>query len=145
MDLPEDAKVYSALVDANADGLLAVYANGAATKQGPSSHTAPFHADFPQQLKPGKNVIGLFALAVRGRGGQRNAIAARVVVELEGGKRLEFNTDNSWRAAVVPSTTPNRWTFDDSTWAAANVIGPYNESKPVSSADSTVGPEPLPA
>ncbi len=140
VDLPEDAKVYSGLVDANADGLLAVYVNGTATKQGPSSHTAPFHADFPQELKPGKNVIGLFALAVRGRGGQRNAIAARVVIELEGGKRLEFNTDNSWRAAVVPSATPNRWTFDDSTWAPATAIGPYNESKPVASADSTVGP-----
>jgi hypothetical protein len=64
--------------------LISLYVNGKATLQGPSSHTAPFHADFRQDLTPGKNVIAIGSLAVRNfpATGGRNAIAAHGVIEL---------------------------------------------------------------
>ncbi|MGA2231391.1 MAG: family 78 glycoside hydrolase catalytic domain [Tepidisphaeraceae bacterium] len=156
LNLPDDAKIQSAVIDAAADGLVSLYVNGKATLQGPSSHTAPFHADFPQDLTPGKNVIAIGSLAVRnfrGTGG-RNAIAAHGVIDLQGGTRVEFNTDNTWKAAVVaalsgrgrgaaaPDTTVQWYApeFDDSSWAAATVLGPYSATAVARSADPTIGP-----
>jgi alpha-L-rhamnosidase len=156
LNLPADAKVQSAVIDAAADGLISLYVNGKPTLQGPSNHTAPFHADFPQDLTPGKNVIAIGALAVRnfrGQGG-RNAIAAHGVIDLEGGQRVEFNTDGAWKAAVTAAAAGRgrgaaapdagaQWyaaDFDDSTWAAATVLGPYSTSSLVKSADPTIGP-----
>ena len=130
--------------------------SGKATLQGPSSHTAPFHADFPQDLTPGKNVIAIGSLAVRnfrGTGG-RNAIAAHGVIDLQGGTRVEFNTDNNWKATVLaapagrgrgaaaPDTTAQWYgaDFDDSSWPAATVLGPYSATAVARSADPTIGP-----
>jgi alpha-L-rhamnosidase len=160
VDLPPDAKVRDAVVDAAADGLISLYVNGKATLQGPSSHTAPFHADFGQQLTPGRNLIALGSMSVRGSVGPggRNAIAAHGVIDLESGQRVEFNTDGSWKAAIVnalvtrgrgpfaaPEAPPGdaRWfapDYDDSTWAAATVLGPYSAAALVPSANPTIGP-----
>ncbi|HVT81564.1 MAG TPA: family 78 glycoside hydrolase catalytic domain [Phycisphaerae bacterium] len=141
LTLPENAKVLSASLDANADGLLSLYVNGTATRQGPSSHTAPFHADFGTQLTPGKNTIALGAIAVRNaRGGGRNALAAHGTIDLDNGSRVEFNTDGSWKMAIGPAGNWYAKDFDDSPWSADKAVGPYDASKPVPSADSTVGP-----
>jgi alpha-L-rhamnosidase len=159
LNLPADAKIRDAVIDAAADGLISLYVNGKPTLQGPSSHTAPFHADFGQQLTPGQNLIALGSMAGRGnRGpGARNAIAAHGVIDLENGQRVEFNTDGSWKAAIVsalvahgrgdpiPDAPPAdaRWfaaDFDDATWAAATVLGPYNAAALSRSADPTIGP-----
>src|SRR6185369_620393 len=101
---------------------------GQSTKQGATSHTAPFHAEFGPHLVAGRNVIAINAAAVRNsRGGGKNALAAHGIVELAGGQRVEFNTDGSWRAAVAP--TDANWfaaDFNDSAWKAAAVLGPYS-------------------
>jgi alpha-L-rhamnosidase len=157
--LPSDAKVRSAVIDAAADGLISLFVNDQPTRQGSSAHTAPFHADFGQQLVPGRNVIAIGALGVRlFRGGVRpNAIAAHGVIDLENGQRIEFNTDNSWKAAVVNFPVPGgrggpptpmppeqvRWfarDFDDSSWSAATVLGPYAAADLVRTADPMIGP-----
>lgn len=143
IELPEGAKVLSATVDANADGLISLYVNGNAIHQGPSSHTAPFHGDFVNDLKPGKNTIALFSLAVRRPTpqDQRNAIAARVNIELADGQHIEAITNDRWKATVAPQG--NDWyspSLDDSSWPAATVLGGYDPTKVAPSADSTLGP-----
>jgi alpha-L-rhamnosidase len=156
LDLPAGVKVLDAYLDVSADGLIALYVNGLPTRQGSTSHTAPFHADFGPQLNAGHNLIAILSGAVRNNrgGGGRNAIAAHGVVDLDNGKRIEFVSDGSWKAGIVPNPgatgpsataipAPDSWptlTFDDSAWTAATVVGPYTESKPVASADSTIGP-----
>jgi alpha-L-rhamnosidase len=156
LNLPNDAKVRSASIDVAADGLISLYVNGKPTLQGSTSHTAPFYADFGQQLVPGKNIIAVGSGAVRGaRGGGRNALAAHVVVELENGQKIEIHTDDSWKAGIpvtaargfgagpAAAQPAGAWyspDFDDSTWQAATVIGPYAEVPTIPSADNTVGP-----
>ena len=142
IDLPADANVQSATINAAAAGLISLYVNGTATHQGPSSHTAPFHADFGQQLKPGRNVIGLFSLAVRRNGNPnaKNNIAAHAVIELRNGQTVDLNTDGKWKAIAAP---PADWfapDFDNSGWKNAAIEGPYNDTPPIRSADGTIGP-----
>jgi alpha-L-rhamnosidase len=160
LDLPTDAKIVGATIDAISDGLVSLYANGKSTLQGPTSHTAPFHADFGQQLVPGKNLIALGAAAVRGsRGGGQNAIAAHGVVELDNGTKIEFNTDGAWKAAVVatpaagrrggpapavaPANPASLWhnpSFDDSAWTPATVVGLYSAAPLTDNNSGTLGP-----
>jgi len=111
LNLPADAKIRGATIDAIADGVVSLYANGHSTLQGPTSHAAPFHANFGQHLVPGKNIIALGAAAVHlPTPGGRNAIAAHGVVELENGTRIEFNTDGAWKANAFPAP-PARGAF----------------------------------
>jgi alpha-L-rhamnosidase len=147
VNLPPDAKIRVATIDVAAEGLVSLYVNGKATHQGASSHTAPFHADFGQQLVAGRNVIALFSLAVRMPGGRApvgagpNAIAAHGEIVPDRGPAIEFDTDGKWKAAVAPAG--NAWyapDYDDSTWAVATVIGPYSATPPIRSADGTIGP-----
>jgi alpha-L-rhamnosidase len=142
IDLPFDAKVKVATIDAAAAGLISLYVNGKATHQGPSSHTAPFHADFGQQLQPGENVIGLFSLAVRARpdASAKNNIAAHAVIELQNGQNIDLITDGKWKMAAAPPTTWFDPNFDDSGWKPATVDGPYSQIPPIHSADGTIGP-----
>src|SRR5204863_9040819 len=97
--LPSGAVVRSAAMDAAADGLLTIYINGRSTRPGFSSRTAPLHADISARLVPGTNIIAISSTAVRpqirrdANAAGRNAIAADGIVELEGGSRVEFNTD----------------------------------------------------
>ena len=142
LNLPARVKVSSAIIDVAADGLISFYANGRPTLQGSSSHTAPFHASFANQLLPGKNVIGIGSAAVRnfrGSGG-RNAIAARIVIELEQGGHLEFSTDASWKAAVAPSGNWAAADLDDAPWPDATVLGPYRTEDLAENASGALGP-----
>jgi alpha-L-rhamnosidase len=143
--LPTNAAIRSAVIDAAADGLVTIYVNGHPTTQGPTSLTAPLHAMVSDQLAPGKNSVAIGSAAVRnairrdrGEAG-RNAIAARVVIELIDGRRLEFNTDGSWKSAVTYGTNWFAPDFDDSNWAAATVIAPYS-AQPSKYWGSTIGP-----
>ncbi|HWA08124.1 MAG TPA: family 78 glycoside hydrolase catalytic domain [Opitutaceae bacterium] len=141
LDLPADAKVLGATIDAAADGLIALYVNGQPTRQGSTSHTAPFHADFGVQLKAGRNIIALESGAVRGaRGGPRNALAAHGDIELQGGRHIAFNTDGSWKAAAAPGAGWFAAAFDDSAWPAATVLGAYHAQDLSENAGGTIGP-----
>jgi alpha-L-rhamnosidase len=133
------------VIDAAADGLITIYANGHPTTQGPTSLTAPLHAMVLDQLVPGKNIFAIGSTAVRNairrdRGAAgRNAIAARIVLELTDGRHLEFNTDGSWKAALATGTNWFAPDFDDSGWTAANVIAPYS-AQPSKYWGGTIGP-----
>ncbi|MGA2441897.1 MAG: family 78 glycoside hydrolase catalytic domain, partial [Tepidisphaeraceae bacterium] len=142
IDLPVDANVKTATIAAAAAGLISLYVNGNATRQGASSHTAPFHASFGQQLQPGRNVIGLFSLAVRVRpdANAKNNIAAHAVIELQNGRRIDVNTNGKWKATAAPGDNWFGPNYDDSGWKAAIVEGPYSELPPIRSADGTIGP-----
>jgi alpha-L-rhamnosidase len=141
LELPAGAKVLGATVDAAADGLIALYVNGQPTRQGSTSHTAPFHADFGGQLVAGKNIVALGAAAVRlSRGGGRNALAAHGDIELEGGRHITFNTDGAWKAAVAPPADWFASAFDDSAWPAATVLGGYHAQDLADNAGGTIGP-----
>ena len=145
VDLPANALICRAVADITADGLITLYVNGVSTRQGGSSLTAPLHADIRAQLQSGRNVIAIASAAVRqairrdaGAAG-RNAIAARGVIELENGRRIEFNTDGGWKAAVEPAGEWFAAAYDDSAWPAATVLGPYAAHRSIYS-DNTIGP-----
>jgi alpha-L-rhamnosidase len=145
LELPAKLIIRSAVIDAAADGLLTIYVNGNATRQGSSSRTAPLHADARRELKPGFNIIAIGSAAIRNAirrdrdAAGRNAIAARVLLELADGRHLEFNTDGSWKAAATPGSGWSEANFDDSQWERATVIAPYAE-QPSKYSDITIGP-----
>ncbi len=64
--------------------------------------------ELAEPVIPGKNIIAISSAVVRNgirhdrNAAGRNAIAAHGVIELADGQRLEFNTENSWKAAVAP-------------------------------------------
>jgi alpha-L-rhamnosidase len=145
IELPSNAIVRSAVVDAAADGRITVYVNGHPTQEGFTSLTAPLHAEVWNELTPGTNIIAIGSAAVRrnirhdrGQPG-RDAIAARVLIELQNGRRLEFNTDGSWKAAVAPGSDWFATNYDDSAWPAATVLAPYSD-QPSKYCDTTIGP-----
>jgi len=156
LQLPANAKVIGASIDVSADGLIALYVNGVPTRQGSTSHTAPFHADFGPELTAGNNLIAIISGAVRRPAAQDNgnAIAAHGIIDLDNGQHIDFYTDGTWKAGIVPNPgatgpsataipAPDSWptpTFDESTWTAATDYGKYSTSQPVPSADSTIGP-----
>ena len=143
--IPPGAVVRSARMDVTADGLLTIYVNGHAHRHGSSSKTAPLQAEVCPELMPGTNVIAIGSAAVRrapaGTVAQvgQNAIAAHATIELEGGRRIEVDSDASWKAAIAPEGDWFALAFDDSSWAAANAISPYS-GHPSSHADNTLGP-----
>jgi alpha-L-rhamnosidase len=143
--IPQGAVVRSAAVEAAADGLITIYVNGHAHGQGSSSKTAPLYAEVRTELMPGANVIAIGSAAVRrapaGAAAQagRNAVAAHATIALEGGQRIELDTDSSWKAAIAPGGNWFAPAFDDSAWAAANVAAPY-PGHPSPHADTTMGP-----
>ncbi len=143
--LPTNAVIRSATIDAAADGRITIYVNGHPTHEGFTSLTAPLHAEVWNQLKAGTNTIAIGSAAVRnairydrGEAG-RNAIAAHGVIELQDGRRIEFNTDGSWKAAVAPGGDWFAPGSDDSGWAAATVLAPY-AAQPSKYCNTTVGP-----
>ena len=145
VELPTNAVIRRATVDVAADGRIAVYADGHLTEEGFTSLTAPLHAEVWNQLAPGKNMIAIGSAAVRtnirhdrGQPG-RNAIAARVLIELQDGLRFEFKTDNSWKAAVSPEGDWFGTNYDDSGWPAATVLARYSD-QPSKYCSTTVGP-----
>jgi alpha-L-rhamnosidase len=145
VELPANAVIRRAYMDVTADGLITNYVNGHPTHPGFTSLTAPLHEEIDGQLTPGNNIIAISSAAVRrairhdrGQAG-RNAIAARGVIELADGQRIEFNTDASWKAAVAPGGNWFEPDFDDSGWAAAMVVAAY-AAQPSKYYDITIGP-----
>jgi alpha-L-rhamnosidase len=145
LQLPANTVIRSATIDVAADGLVTVYVNGQPNRQGASSRTAPLHAEVRTQLAPGTNIVAIGSAAVRNairrdRGEiGRNAIAAHGVIELENGRRIEFNTDGSWKASTAPGGNWFAPDFDDSTWPAATVLAPCL-AQPSKYCDNTIGP-----
>ena len=145
VERPSKAVVRRAFIDVAADGLITNYINGHPAHPGFTSLTAPLHVEIGGQLTPGKNIIAISSAVVRtairrdrSEAG-RNAIAAHGVIELEDGRRIEFNTDGSWKAAVAPGGNWYAPDFDDSGWAAATVVAPYS-AQPSKYYDITIGP-----
>jgi alpha-L-rhamnosidase len=145
VNLPADAVVRSAIIDAAADGLVMICVNGWPTLPGRSSRTAPLHADVRARLVPGSNSIAIGSAAVRTAVRRdrndpgRNAIAARGLIELENGRRIEFNTGGDWKAATAPTGEWASTNYDDGNWPAATVIAPY-AAAPSRYSDNTIGP-----
>jgi len=145
VEIPPGATIHGATIDAAADGLATIYVNGHATKQGPTSLTAPLHAEGWNQLTPGINFIAISSAPVRGairrdRGQMgRNAIAAAGVIELDDHRRIEFNTDGSWKAVTALGTNWIGADLYNSEWTNATVIAPYS-AQPSKYWGGTVGP-----
>lgn len=143
--LPSNSSIRHASIDIAGDGLLTLYVNGHAIREGSSSRTAPLRANILSELLVGTNIIGIQSAAVRnavrrdrGEAG-RNAIAARVLVDLADGRRLEFPTDNSWKAAIAPSGDWFATSAELSSWSNSLDLAPYAD-EPSRYCDSTIGP-----
>jgi alpha-L-rhamnosidase len=139
LNLPTNAMIRAASVDAAADGRITIYVNGQATRQGGTSRTAPLRAEITRQLVPGRNAIAIGSAAVRtairrdGDESGRNALCAHGLIELKDGRRIEIATgqapdpqgDGIWKAAVAPEGDWFARDFDDSAWPAATSLGRY--------------------
>jgi alpha-L-rhamnosidase len=143
--LPTNAAIRTAIFEAAADGLITIYVNGQPNQQGSSSRTAPLRADVRTQLVPGTNFIAINSAAVRSAvqrnsaAAGRNAIAFHGSIQLENGRRIEFDADGSWKTALAPTGNWFAAGFDDSTWLAATVPGHYAD-QPSKYTDNTIGP-----
>ncbi len=145
VEIPANSVIRSATIDAAADGLATIYVNAMPTRQGPTSLTAPLHAEVLSQLHAGKNTIAIGSAPVRnairrdrGQSG-RNAIAASGVIELNDGRKIEFNTDASWKASIPSNTNWFASSLDDSSWTNATVLAPYS-AQPSKYWGATIGP-----
>ena len=143
--LPSNTSIRNASIDAAGDGLLTLYVNGHTIRQGSSSRTAPLRANILSEVLAGTNIIGIKSAAVRnavrrdrGEAG-RNAIAARVLVELADGRRLEFPTDVSWKAAVAPDGEWFATNADVSSWSNSLALARYVDQTS-HYCDNTIGP-----
>jgi hypothetical protein len=125
-ELPENAKLSKASLRIAADDSCTVWVNG--HEVGTLTTWRSFR-DFnaiAQHLRPGKNV-----LAVRGENVKADVatnpagLVAGMQIELEGGKRVDLKSDDSWRVSPKETSGWRDVSFDDSAWANAKVVAKY--------------------
>lgn len=124
-DLPSD-KIWKAILNLGRPGMDAqVYVNGQlawkiepdtswnVTVEGKSAYY-PFPLEITSLLKPGKNVIAVYA----SRYDYPPVFLIQGTVCLENGQRIAINTDKSWKWCGASEPDWNKIAFDDSKWAA---------------------------
>ncbi|HVV20253.1 MAG TPA: family 78 glycoside hydrolase catalytic domain [Pseudonocardiaceae bacterium] len=122
------ASLSSAVVRVNADDGDQVYVNGTLVSGSPGTVVDSWQqsqvSDIKSLLEPGTNVIAIAGIA--------NAADASGVIATAQLDSTRIVTDGSWKALPgTPASPPTGWNtagFDDSSWAAANVQGPYGSS-----------------
>src|SRR5262249_28286054 len=123
VDLP--AKPRTARLALSADNQWEVFVNGVSVHTSDGQDYAwrrPADVDVAGKLVPGANV-----LAVRPRNTSVGpaGLVARLALELEDGKKLDFSSDERWRASDAEAPQWNTPAFDDSAWKPATVRGSY--------------------
>jgi len=118
------AAISSAVLRVNGDDGDIAYVNGTQVSDSPDVNNGwqtSAISNIKPLLVPGNNVI-----AIEGIDQEANATSFLAVAQLD---TTRIVTDSSWKAlAGTPATPPAGWNtagFDDSSWPAATVTGPY--------------------
>lgn len=122
-ELPAEATVKSARLLINADRVFRQYVNGFESARHTFFQRRMQWVDLKYYLRPGKNVL---AVEVE-RPGLPAGLIGRFEAELEGGERLTFDIDETWKASSVHEPGWERPDFDDAHWAAASPVARYGD------------------
>ena len=121
IEIPLGDSVSDALLFFVSTGTLTVYMNGKSVGRA-SGIKAAVSADITQSLHPGKNVL---AVAVTASGGDSSGLIGDVEMEFAKADPAVFTTDGNWRVSASEVQGWNADGFNDSGWAAAQVLGNY--------------------
>lgn len=109
------------IVSIDSDDEYALWVNGELTQAGSSSGFVEAQGYSIIELDPYENV---FAVDVVNGGGPA-AFIAMILLAFSDGTSATFVTDNTWKAFTGIQIGFEEPDFDDSTWPAATVLGPY--------------------
>jgi alpha-L-rhamnosidase len=121
IEIPQGDSVSDALLFFVSTGTLTVYLNGKSVGRA-SGIKAAVSADITQSLHPGKNVL---AVAVTASGGDSPGLIGDLEMEFAKADPAVFTTDGNWRVSASEVQGWNADGFNDSGWAAAQVLGNY--------------------
>ena len=119
--LPAANEVKSVQLIMTADDNAVIHVNGAKAADKTSGHSQIEMFDITAHVKPGRNVLAIEVHNMASAAG----LLAWVMVYNGKDTSVLLVTDGSWKAA---KDAPAGWQgkdFDDSTWVAAKVLGPY--------------------
>jgi HEAT repeat protein len=120
-------KVTSAAVLITADNVYELYVNGTHVGEDGGSDTIFWRSieryDIGKLLKSGKNVIAARAKSLGGSAG----LLIAVRVEIEGRRRIEFSTDDTWPGRKTFDDGWNRINYDSSRWPRALALHPLGK------------------
>jgi alpha-L-rhamnosidase len=120
--IPEGREIKSARWQATGDNEFTVFCNGEALGSGGNFKTVS-DFDVRERLHPGKNVL---AARVKNVGDQPNpaGLVGLLQIEFAQGDPLRIQTDDSWFSSATEFEGWEKASYDDSTWLAAQVLGP---------------------
>ena len=122
IELPADREIKSARLLVAADNLSTIYLNE--VQVGHANHgTVASSFDVTERLKPGRNLLAVMAENL-GDGPNPAGLLAKLEVEFVSGAPLTLITDGMWKSSKDPIAAWKRPGYNDSAWAAAQVLGP---------------------
>jgi alpha-L-rhamnosidase len=111
------------------DALLFVVGSGATTLAINGGHAQkseglkdPFSMDITSSLRKGANVV---ALSVTSTGNDAPVLMGAIELDLADGTRVMLSNGEKWRVSSTEAPDWNEAGFNDSSWEAAKVLGPY--------------------
>lgn len=128
-DLPEEAKVRSAVLSVAADDQCSVWLNGKEIGSHQDWRNPGRFEVMGSKLKPGRNV-----LAIRAENGKADVahnpagLICGMVIELENGKRIEIKSAADWRAGKDHISGWQQPDFDAAAWPTAQMIARFGDS-----------------
>ncbi|HXG10864.1 MAG TPA: HEAT repeat domain-containing protein [Gemmataceae bacterium] len=125
IDRPVANPVDEATLDITADNRFTVWVNGVEVGRGDDGK-AVFRFDVRRHLVHGKNVLAVEAANTEGPAG----LLVRLGYVPNGQSRLALFSDGSWKASKKAEEGWQKVDFDDSTWPAVKVLGPYGKVEP---------------
>jgi len=82
----------------------------------------PISIDFNSTLRKGTNVL---AASVNSTGNDAPALIGAIELDLADGTRVMLHTGEQWRVSSTEAADWKKTSFNDSSWEAAKVLGPY--------------------
>src|SRR4029079_608558 len=84
---------------------------------------------FAQHLRPGKNIVAVRAENLKAEVPKNPAgLVLGMSVGLQNGKRVEIETDDSWRTSREEASGWRAVDFDDHAWQPAKVVAKYGDA-----------------
>ena len=126
LTLPDDRTITRAVCQIAADNAFELFVNGTPAGQG-ADFNIPTTLDVTKLIKRGVNSVAVMATNVGDVPNPAGLIAV-LRVEFAQGEPLVIQTDGQWKAAQERREGWEREGFDDSSWAAAKILGVYGMS-----------------
>jgi putative heme-binding domain-containing protein len=130
LEAPQDGRIQIAC-----DDNYVLFVNGRQIGSG-SNWKALDSYDVTRHLLKGINTVAV--KAANSEGGSAGLVA-RVVVQQQGGPRVEYSTDDTWKTALKEFPDWQKSRFDDGQWLAARSFGQLNATLPWGNEVTVVG------